>query len=91
MFSMFYSFDANQAFNPLSLVTSLLMILQEGLWWKLQAAVVTANGRVVAHHLRHCERHRLLGHGAHWGGGIFPGNILEIDNPIREDLSLVNL
>ena len=60
MFSVLYCFDANQTFDPLSLVTSLLMILEEGFSWELQAALLAAEGRLVALHLRHGERHRLL-------------------------------
>ena len=60
MFSVLYSFDANQAFDPLSLVASLLVILQERFSRELQAALLTPDGRLVALHLRHGERHRLL-------------------------------
>ena len=60
MFSMFYSFDTNQAFNPLSLVTSLLVIPELGICWELHAALLTTDGGVVAQHLGHCERDGLL-------------------------------
>ena len=77
MFPMLYSFDANQAFDPLSLVTSLLMVPEEGIRGELQAAGVTPDGRLVADNLRHGEGHRLLHRTHGGGGGVCPGNILE--------------
>ena len=51
MFTMFHRFDAYQTFDPLSLMTPLLVVLEEGSGGELQTTLRTTNRSLVMNHL----------------------------------------
>ena len=58
---MFHRLDAYQTFDPLSLMTSLFMVLEEGRCGELQTTFIATNRSLIMNHLGHGgELDRLL-------------------------------